>query len=526
MSTLLAILLAFPSIDSAHSLVVNTTSVLHAPITSALSTATNLTIATITKSCDDIHTCRTLYSIVQTCLATIFACVWVAVHRNIPAPKPVLDPKLELRPFKKALRWLRPKIRDLRQPVIVFSRLRAGGLMKELEKASLDATKRWEEAHPEIAEDRATATSGRGSPEDLIEKLSSAARKPSNPTHTEEECAWYSARRVGKLDQATTKTHAFFAIMGGYQACDENGPIHPLDPDEVVKLVRDGKLVPPTGSELSNQSKGDVLSKGVVILQTVWFVVQCIARLVGNLPLTNLEVMTLAYTVMTVAMYVAWWDKPLNVSCAIRVPGARAEEMTRYHRIWETIFFYVIGAQDDEDLDYLQRVPTFWAGTVDEDDFIKADIIALLVAMAFGASGNYEREAAFPSSKRLLEERCTLWRAGHPESDMRRGSSSFGATRRLGRRVIWANEDEIVSVASAMDEAATESRLVTSLNTSDGQAVTSLGGIEAVVNDGGVEDLFGDFEVVQEVVEGYLLWVRSVTERPTITCYISKMTCV
>ncbi|KZP03322.1 hypothetical protein FIBSPDRAFT_969106 [Athelia psychrophila] len=29
--------------------------------------------------------------------------------------------------------------------------------------------------------------------------------------------------------------------------------------------------------------------------------------------------MTLAYALITVAMYIAWWKKPLNVVCAIRV---------------------------------------------------------------------------------------------------------------------------------------------------------------------------------------------------------------
>ena len=206
---------------------------------------------------------------------------------------------------------------------------------------------------------------------------------------------------------AWTPAHGFFAIMGGYQACDEKGPIHPLRPDEVVSLVRKGRLVPPTGDELSSRSKGDVLSKGVAVLQTGWFVVQCIARLVEHLPLTSLEVMTLAYTVMTVAMYVAWWDKPLNVSCAIRVLGVRVEGEAEPNSIWDTIFFYVIGAQDENvELEYLQRVPTFWAGKADQEDLFKADIFALLVAMAFGAVHCIAWSYTFASPAEL-----NMWRA-------------------------------------------------------------------------------------------------------------------
>ena len=205
MSTLLAILLAFPSIDTALSLTVNTTSALIPPATSALSDTTNLTTAIITKSCDDIHTCRTLYSIVQTCLATIFACVWVAVHRNIPAPKSVPDPNSNPGPIEKATQWLWSKIRDLRQPFIVFSvtllapewvlawavrqRFRAHRLAKELEEAKAEATADWKESHLGSADGRGTGMSRRGSSETLIEKRHSASSEPTRQVKNQGPCA-------------------------------------------------------------------------------------------------------------------------------------------------------------------------------------------------------------------------------------------------------------------------------------------------------------------------------------------------
>lgn len=175
--------------------------------------------------------------------------------------------------------------------------------------------------------------------------------------------------------------------MGGYQACNKSGPLYPLTPKDVVSLVEDGKLTPPTDEELSNQSNGDFLSKGIAMLQTLWFVVQCIARLVEHLPLTNLEVMTLAYTVMTMAMYVAWWNKPLNISCATRVPGTPKSHNDNHEAVWEGILYYVTGGQDSlvSDLYSFRRVPTFWAGMPEDHEVGKADVIALLVAMAFGA---------------------------------------------------------------------------------------------------------------------------------------------
>ncbi|KZP06872.1 hypothetical protein FIBSPDRAFT_876071 [Athelia psychrophila] len=99
---------------------------------------------------------------------------------------------------------------------------------------------------------------------------------------------------------------------------------------------------------------------------------QCIVRHAEDLPVTSLEIMTLAYTVMTVAMYIVWWNKPLNVSCVVRVPveDVRDSGASGYHSIGERITMYVIGAQDDY---------------VDLDDVFPADMIALFVAMVFGA---------------------------------------------------------------------------------------------------------------------------------------------
>ena len=196
--------------------------------------------------------------------------------------------------------------------------------------------------------------------------------------------------------------------MGGYQFYDEDGPLYPLSPENAVELAGRGHLVPPTPEELANPSKGDALSKGVAIVQTLWFVMQCIARRIEHLPVTNLEVMTLAYTVMTVAMYIVWWDKPLNISCAVRVPVEDVEFVTAegYDSLGERIWVYVMGWQDEHvDLRECARVRTFWAADQDGVAAIPADVIALVVAIVFGAVHCIAWSYAFQSH---LEEQ--LWR--------------------------------------------------------------------------------------------------------------------
>ncbi|KAI9455650.1 hypothetical protein F5148DRAFT_984709 [Russula earlei] len=40
---------------------------------------------------------------------------------------------------------------------------------------------------------------------------------------------------------------------------------------------------------------------------------QCIARGVQDLPITELELITVAFVALNFLMYILWWDKPLNV---------------------------------------------------------------------------------------------------------------------------------------------------------------------------------------------------------------------
>ncbi|KAF7970908.1 hypothetical protein HWV62_22602 [Athelia sp. TMB] len=114
-------------------------------------------------------------------------------------------------------------------------------------------------------------------------------------------------------------THAFFVMMGGFHAFEGDSPHHVLSLREVMDLVKEGTLIAPLEDEIWALSKAGVFSKACALLQTVWFVVQCAARALQHLPLAQLEVATLAYTTMTISMYLFWWNKPLRVDRPFRV---------------------------------------------------------------------------------------------------------------------------------------------------------------------------------------------------------------
>lgn len=108
--------------------------------------------------------------------------------------------------------------------------------------------------------------------------------------------------------------------MGGFHQFDGNKPLVYLLPRDVVSLVARGVLNPPSEEEIKDRSKSDSFSKIIVLMQTLWFVMQSIARHIERLPITELEVATLAYTVPILGIYVCWWNKPLGVAQPIRIP--------------------------------------------------------------------------------------------------------------------------------------------------------------------------------------------------------------
>ncbi|KAJ6494198.1 hypothetical protein C8R45DRAFT_174017 [Mycena sanguinolenta] len=101
-----------------------------------------------------------------------------------------------------------------------------------------------------------------------------------------------------------SSTQAFFFCMGGFVS--PTG--HPIatkeqleDPDLGSKLQDAIRNV--NEEEITDKSKGDALSKGVALVQGLWFIVQCIARVHQNLAVTQLEVATLAFAIVNIFIW-------------------------------------------------------------------------------------------------------------------------------------------------------------------------------------------------------------------------------
>ena len=211
-------------------------------------------------------------------------------------------------------------------------------------------------------------------------------------------------------------THGFFIIMGGFHlfkhgsmetstnkqfiSQEDDIPIHPLAAsnlygDDPALDIDFSSFTVPIEAEIKDKGKSDWLAKSLVLLQTLWFVMQCIARAIKHLPVTHLEIVTLAYAAMNFVIYVFWWNKPLNVDRPVRVfrkldveepiPEAPRLASEENHDGLETLLNFIVGYQDIHvNLSREDRVPRFWANTTGSDSDT-ADLVVLGVGVCFGA---------------------------------------------------------------------------------------------------------------------------------------------
>jgi len=96
------------------------------------------------------------------------------------------------------------------------------------------------------------------------------------------------------------------------------GKPYTILPEDLRPHLRKGEI-DITEKALQDRSKGDTLSKGFAVLQTGWFILQSIARKSQSLPVTELEIVTLAFAILNFATYALWWNKPLDVQDAFPV---------------------------------------------------------------------------------------------------------------------------------------------------------------------------------------------------------------
>ncbi|KAF7370039.1 hypothetical protein MSAN_00633900 [Mycena sanguinolenta] len=223
---------------------------------------------------------------------------------------------------------------------------------------------------------------------------------------------FFAARWLAN-DFKFSSTQAFFFCMGGFVS-PTGRPIATVeqleDPDVGSELQEAIRNV--NEEDIEDKSKGDALSKGIALLQGLWFTVQCFARAHQHLAITQLEVVTLAFAVVNIFIWLLWWNKPLDVQrpIAIGPPTPRLynflPSFPRASRVDR--FLRAIGAISADEYDPLSSVsvPSFWSGTYKSDSQSGTQFLLLtLVGTVFGAVHCAAWNAVFPTPAEMW-----IWR--------------------------------------------------------------------------------------------------------------------
>ncbi|KLO06919.1 hypothetical protein SCHPADRAFT_672800, partial [Schizopora paradoxa] len=255
-------------------------------------------------------TYRGTFEIITLCLSTTIICIWSSIHKDIPAAKPLPEEQsvpeesksdTDVDPISRAERG-RPALQGTapRQHHTVNDALRS--LLYDVLRT--------------LRKDGPTVVVAFFCPALLLMRAIdqySSARK---------------LRDLGKIAEVGpfTIVHGFYATMGGFQlnvldsgtkkAFEDTTFAHTrLSTEGVRFLMREypDLLTIPTIESIKERAKSNSLGKAVLALQVVWFIVNCASRLAENLPLSLMEVSTLAHGLCTLLTYFAWWSKPLNV---------------------------------------------------------------------------------------------------------------------------------------------------------------------------------------------------------------------
>ena len=138
-----------------------------------------------------------------------------------------------------------------------------------------------------------------------------------------------------KKSKEWTMTQCYFAVMGGivvepgdYISSSEHSKPRThiqtdnpsLDPCPLSITAEGARLLSFLNclpniedSQVRDKSKADGLAKFLVVVQAGWMIIQCIARVQQDLPVTLLEINTIGHVICAFALYMLWWSKPLDI---------------------------------------------------------------------------------------------------------------------------------------------------------------------------------------------------------------------
>ncbi|CAG8882790.1 unnamed protein product [Penicillium egyptiacum] len=233
---------------------------------------------------------RSAWDILWPCLTTIFACTWTILH-------------FDVWPRNACYRWvwllsLRAGIIAILAPEMVFWFAAAQrDYVKRLRKVCNAAQK---ERDNEVAEPKVWL---------------SEHTRPLGQAHNLHHIDLVPVKTEWSLPQC------FCIVSGGLAIQTQDEWIYTVRFTEMKAFIQAGILHCSDfrDQDIEDRAKVDPFAKGFAILQSTWFLCNIIARWASHLPVSPIELSTVAYVVCGVLIYAVYWHKPKNMSTSIKI---------------------------------------------------------------------------------------------------------------------------------------------------------------------------------------------------------------
>ena len=253
---------------------------------------------------------RGTFSILSSCVLTLSLCVYTAIHLNVPGINEIRAVR-----FFRTTRWV---VLGIFAPeLVVWTAWRqwasARGISRIVNQQQATSRSPFESVRRVITQS-------------LLQQKSPPLDSSKIPSGTQRSQTFYNPERW-------TTIHGFYAGMGGFVfdlPYTMDGHQHKsqdqftrltLTAEGVEFLARCGLLPQITAEDIVDKSKADSLSKFLACLQALWMLVQVLGRVATDLPVTLIEVNTLAHVVCALITYVLWWFKPKEIHSPTRLQG-------------------------------------------------------------------------------------------------------------------------------------------------------------------------------------------------------------
>ncbi|KOS40116.1 hypothetical protein ACN38_g9040 [Penicillium nordicum] len=240
---------------------------------------------------------RSSWDIFWTCVSTILACTWTALHISVPTRAQTQTENLWL----KALAWI---------GTILAPEFMAGTAAEEL----------WQ-ARSAVARCNAAFRIINSEGDDTSSSEIEVPETPETEGDDTSSSQVSETRDMEEFDGRWGTVQGFCLGMHGVLLQTKDDWTYPVHCSNVVALI-ETRVIKPSHlrtSDIQDRAKADPFAKGFTLLQAFWVTCNVIARRAYNMPITALEIATVAYISCAAATYLIWWNKPKDMVTPITI---------------------------------------------------------------------------------------------------------------------------------------------------------------------------------------------------------------